>query len=170
MKRAVELAIDEANASQEVKDAGITFVMQAEDDAGDPKQAVNVANALAGDTEVVGVVGHFNSGCSIPASPVYNRARPGDGLGLVESAAHGAGASTNVNRIVAKDDAQGGFAGDLASSIGLQEGRARRRRDAVRPGPCRRVQEGLRGQGRHDRLPRSASSPRKSTSRRSSPR
>ena len=34
---------------------------------GDPKQAVNVANLLASDSKVVGVVGHFNCGCSIPA-------------------------------------------------------------------------------------------------------
>ncbi|MDP2232891.1 MAG: ABC transporter substrate-binding protein, partial [Actinomycetota bacterium] len=68
MKRAVELAFKEANSDEDVKGKGYEFVLRAEDDQGDPKQAVNVANALAGDTEVVGVIGHFNSGCSIPAS------------------------------------------------------------------------------------------------------
>ncbi|WP_460450285.1 branched-chain amino acid ABC transporter substrate-binding protein [Alsobacter sp. SYSU BS001988] len=40
------------------------------DDAGDPKQGVSVANKFVGDG-VKFVVGHFNSGVSIPASEVY---------------------------------------------------------------------------------------------------
>ena len=117
MKRAVELAIEEANASQEAKDAGVEFVIQASDDAADPKQAVNVANALAGDAGVAAVVGHFNSGCSIPASPVYAE----NDMAMVTVSSNPqltAQGLQNVNRIVAKDDAQGGFAGDLASSLG----------------------------------------------------
>lgn len=112
MKRAVELAFREANATQEVKDAGYEFVLRAEDDQGDPKQAVNVANVLAGDTEVVGVIGHFNSGCSIPASTVYEKA----GLAMISVSSNPeltAKGNTVVNRIVAKDDAQGTFAGGL---------------------------------------------------------
>lgn len=117
MKRAVEIAIEEANASEEAKAAGITFALNAQDDAADPKQAVNVANALAGDSSVIGIVGHFNSGCSIPAAPVYEKAD----LAMVTVSSNPALTATglmNVNRIVAKDDAQGGFAGDLAKSMG----------------------------------------------------
>lgn len=120
MKRAVELAISEANKSDEAKAAGITFAIKAEDDAGDPKQAVNVANALVGDEGVVALVGHFNSGCSIPASPVYNKAD----LAMVsvssnpQLTAQGYGV---VNRIVPKDDAQGTFAGDLAVELGYKK-------------------------------------------------
>jgi branched-chain amino acid transport system substrate-binding protein len=112
MKRAVELALEEANASQEVKDAKYTFVLRAEDDQADPKQAVNVANLLVSDPAVVGVVGHFNSGCSIPASGVYYRA----GLAMISVSSNPqltASAYFNVNRIVAKDDAQGMFAAQL---------------------------------------------------------
>jgi len=120
MKRAVELAIEEANASEAAKAKGITFEIKAEDDAGDPKQAVNVANSLAGDSGVVALVGHFNSGCSIPASPVYNEA----GMAMVsvssnpQLTAQGYGV---VNRVVAKDDAQGGFAGDMAVEMGFKK-------------------------------------------------
>jgi branched-chain amino acid transport system substrate-binding protein len=121
MLRAVELAFKEANASQEVRDAGYEFVVRAEDDQGDPKQAVNVANLLAADPEVVGIIGHFNSGCSIPASPVYDKA----GLAMVsvssnpQLTAQGFGA---VNRIVAKDDAQGTYAaGLLFDDLGFTE-------------------------------------------------
>jgi branched-chain amino acid transport system substrate-binding protein len=112
MQRAVQMAIAEANESEEAKQAGYTFVISAQDDQGDPKQAVNVANLLVSDTGVVAVAGHFNSGCSIPASPIYNTA----GMAMVS-------VSTNpqltaqgfdiVNRIVARDDAQGAFAAGL---------------------------------------------------------
>lgn len=116
MKRAVELAIEEANKSAEAKDAGVTFEIRAEDDAGDPKQAVNVANALAGDNDVVGLVGHFNSGCSIPAAPVYEKAD----MAMVTVSSNPqltAQGYKIVNRVVAKDDAQGGFSGELAASM-----------------------------------------------------
>lgn len=120
MQRAVELAIEEANASQAAKDKAITFEIVAADDAGDPKQAVNVANALAGDAGVIGVVGHFNSGCSIPAAPVYNESD----LTMVSVSSNPqltAQGLPNVNRIVAKDDAQGGFAGELAFTNGYKK-------------------------------------------------
>ena len=44
--------------------------MQSEDDAGDPKQGLIVAQKLV-DSKVVGVVGHVNSGVSIPANKIY---------------------------------------------------------------------------------------------------
>ncbi|MDZ4169254.1 MAG: branched-chain amino acid ABC transporter substrate-binding protein [Coriobacteriia bacterium] len=119
MQRAVQLAIDEANASEEAKAKGMTFEIRAGDDAGDPKQAVNVANALAGDDSVIGVVGHFNSGCSIPAAPVYEAVK----LAMVTVSSNPqltATGLTNVNRIVAKDDAQGGFAATLANELGFK--------------------------------------------------
>ena len=112
MRRAVELAIEEANASQEAKDAGYTFVLRAEDDQGDPKQAVNVANLLVSDPGVVGIVGHFNSGCSIPASAVYYRAKM-PMVSVSSNPALTANGYGNVNRIVAKDDAQGAYAAKL---------------------------------------------------------
>lgn len=120
MQRAVNLAIEEANASQAAMDANIEFVIQPGDDAADPKQAVNVANALAGDQGVVAVVGHFNSGCSIPAAPVYEESD----MAMVTVSSNPQLTSTgltNVNRIVAKDDAQGGYAGDLAYSLGYDK-------------------------------------------------
>jgi branched-chain amino acid transport system substrate-binding protein len=113
MKRAVEMAIAEANDSAEAKAAGYEFVLAAQDDQADPKQAVNVANLLVGDTGVVAVVGHFNSGCSIPASPVYDRAD----MAMVSVSSNPqltAQGFVTVNRIVAKDDAQGGAAAELA--------------------------------------------------------
>ena len=120
MQRAVQLAIEEANASDEAKKAGYTFEIHAEDDMGDPKQAVNVANLIVSDTKVMGVVGHFNSGCSIPAAPVYNEKNVAM-VTVSSNPALTANGLPNVDRIVAKDDAQGAAAGELvAGKLGLK--------------------------------------------------
>lgn len=120
MQRAVQMAIDEANESERVKAAGLKFELAAQDDQGDPKQAVNVATLLSGDPAVVGVVGHFNSGCSIPASAVYQQA----GLAMVSVSSNPqltAQGFDVVNRIVAKDDTQGSYAADLVyDQLGLR--------------------------------------------------
>jgi len=68
------MAIDELNAKG-VKIGGKTakFELLAEDDAADPKQGTAVANKLV-DAKVNGVVGHLNSGTTIPASKIYHDA------------------------------------------------------------------------------------------------
>ncbi|AIY40233.1 Leucine-, isoleucine-, valine-, threonine-, and alanine-binding protein [Collimonas arenae] len=48
----------------------VTFVLQSEDDASDPKQGTAVAQKLV-DAKVKGVIGHMNSGTTIPASKIY---------------------------------------------------------------------------------------------------
>jgi branched-chain amino acid transport system substrate-binding protein len=69
----VRLAIDELNAQNLVIGGKkIQFELVAEDDAGDPRQATAVAQKLC-DGKVAGVVGHLQSGTSIPASTIYNR-------------------------------------------------------------------------------------------------
>ncbi|MFZ2738305.1 MAG: branched-chain amino acid ABC transporter substrate-binding protein [Burkholderiaceae bacterium] len=68
------LAIEDLNAKG-IKIGGKTvkFELLAEDDAGDPKQGSAVAQKLV-DQKVKGVVGHLNSGTSIPASKIYSDA------------------------------------------------------------------------------------------------
>nr|WP_295083122.1 branched-chain amino acid ABC transporter substrate-binding protein [uncultured Roseateles sp.] len=65
------MAIDELN-KKGVKIGGKTakFELLAEDDAGDPKQGTAAAQKLA-DAKVNGVIGHLNSGTTIPASKIY---------------------------------------------------------------------------------------------------
>jgi branched-chain amino acid transport system substrate-binding protein len=72
MKRGAGLAIKQANESAEAKALGITFEGVDGDDQGDPKTGVTVANTFASDAALVGVMGHLNSGVSIPASKVYS--------------------------------------------------------------------------------------------------
>jgi branched-chain amino acid transport system substrate-binding protein len=71
MQRGAELAIEQANASSTVTAAGIKFTGVPGDDQGDPKTGVVVATTFASDPAIVGVMGHLNSGVSIPASKVY---------------------------------------------------------------------------------------------------
>lgn len=70
-----QLAVNEINAAGGVKigDKVAKLALVGEDDAGDPKQGPVVAQKLV-DAKVVGVVGHLNSGVSIPANAVYAKA------------------------------------------------------------------------------------------------
>jgi branched-chain amino acid transport system substrate-binding protein len=101
------LAIDQANEAK-IKIGGkeARFVLVAEDDQADPKVGTTVAQKLV-DAKVAGVVGHLNSGVSIPASDIYNKG----GIPVIS------GSATNPKlteqgikvqfRVVARDDQQG---------------------------------------------------------------
>jgi branched-chain amino acid transport system substrate-binding protein len=66
------MAIDELNAKGvTIGGKKATFELLAEDDAADPKQGTAAAQKLA-DAKVNGVIGHLNSGTSIPASKIYS--------------------------------------------------------------------------------------------------
>src|SRR6185369_13744413 len=74
MENAVRLAAADANAAKIMVDGKqLKFDVQAEDDQADPKMAPVVAQKLA-DAKVNAVVGHFNSGTTIPASKIYSDA------------------------------------------------------------------------------------------------
>ncbi len=68
------MAVEDLN-SRHLKIGGkeARFELLAEDDAGDPKQGTAVAQKLV-DSKVNGVVGHLNSGTTIPASKIYSDA------------------------------------------------------------------------------------------------
>ncbi|MBV2218001.1 MAG: branched-chain amino acid ABC transporter substrate-binding protein, partial [Diaphorobacter sp.] len=115
------MAIEELNA-QGVTIGGkkVKLELVAEDDAADPKQGTAAAQKLC-DAKVAGVVGHLNSGTTIPASKVYND------CGIP----HVTGAATNPNltrpgykttfRIIANDNALGaGLAAYAAETLKLK--------------------------------------------------
>jgi branched-chain amino acid transport system substrate-binding protein len=108
-----QLAIDDLNAQNlTIGGKPVKFQLVAEDDQADPKQGPIIAQRLA-DAKVAGVVGHFNSGVTIPASRVYSEA------GIPELSV-----STNVKythqgfktafRLMADDDKQGTALGEYA--------------------------------------------------------
>src|SRR5258706_9895254 len=103
----VALAIEQANAKKLVIGGKpVTFRMLSEDDQGDPKIGTTVAQKLV-DAHVAAVIGHLNSGVTIPASEVYNKA----GIPVIS------GSATNpeltergmkgVFRTLGRDDQQG---------------------------------------------------------------
>src|SRR3954466_13323837 len=111
------LAVEEANAAGiKIDGKDVKFTLVAEDDRADPKEGTTVAQKLV-DAKVAGVVGHLNSGTSIPASPIYNQA----GIPVIS------GSATNPKlteqgfktqfRVVGRDDQQGpAIASYLASN------------------------------------------------------
>ena len=69
-----KLAIEDLNAKKlKIGGQEVKFELLSEDDAADPKQGTAAAQKLV-DAKVNGVIGHLNSGTSIPASKIYNDA------------------------------------------------------------------------------------------------
>lgn len=121
IKRAITMAIDEANA---VHSTAKLVEFDVYDDHSDPKEAVSIANRIVADPGVVAVIGHFNSGCSIPASKIYAQAN----LAMISPA------STNpeltqqqlspqwtwprsIFRVNTTDNVQGAFGADFATNV-----------------------------------------------------
>jgi branched-chain amino acid transport system substrate-binding protein len=114
IKNGVQLAVDDVNAAGLAIDGKkIKLELIAEDDEANPTKAATVAQKLV-DAKVVAVVGHFNSGASIPASKIYADA----GIPQISPS------STNPKytqqgfkttfRVVANDDQQGPVGGKFA--------------------------------------------------------
>jgi branched-chain amino acid transport system substrate-binding protein len=69
-----QMAIDELNAKGTmINGKKVKFELIKEDDAADPKQGTAAAQKLV-DAKVNGVIGHLNSGTTIPASKIYSDA------------------------------------------------------------------------------------------------
>ncbi len=101
------LAVEEANAAGiKIDGKDVKFTLVAEDDQADPKVGTTVAQKLV-DAKVAGVVGHLNSGTSIPASPIYN----GAGIPVISGSATNPKLTEqgykNQFRVVGRDDQQG---------------------------------------------------------------
>lgn len=69
-----KLAIADLNkAGLKIDGKAVKFELVSEDDGADPKQGTAAAQKLV-DAKVVGVIGHLNSGTTIPASKLYHDA------------------------------------------------------------------------------------------------
>lgn len=106
IKRGAELKAKEINAAGGVNGKTLTLIF--EDDTGKDKEASLVAERIASNRQILAVVGHFNSSCSLAGKPIYKRA------GIVELSP----GSTNVRvaagsdwtfRNLYRDDFQGAF-------------------------------------------------------------
>ncbi|MDD3528331.1 MAG: branched-chain amino acid ABC transporter substrate-binding protein [Gallionellaceae bacterium] len=108
------LAIEEINA------AGLTLggkpvklELVSEDDAADPKTATNVAQKLV-DRGVVAVIGHLNSGTTIPASKIYHDAGIPQISPSATATAYTAQGYATAYRVMANDAQQGKALGQYA--------------------------------------------------------
>ena len=112
------LAVDEANAKGvTLGGKKVKLELLAEDDQADPKVGTTVAQKLV-DAKVAGVIGHLNSGVTIPASAIYNQA----GIPMISGSATNPQLTEqgfkNVFRVVGRDDQQGpAIASYLASAV-----------------------------------------------------
>lgn len=112
-----ETAVADINAAGGV--LGKKLKLEIGDDACDPKQAVAIANQMAGDNVAL-VAGHFCSGSSIPASNVYAESN----LVMISPASTNPAltdqrAGPNIYRVCGRDDKQGAVAGAyLATHFG----------------------------------------------------
>jgi branched-chain amino acid transport system substrate-binding protein len=109
------LAIEEANARKlEIGGAMVTFELLGEDDQADPKQGTTVAQKLI-DAKVNGVIGHLNSGTTIPASKLYSDA----GLPQISPSAtnpkYTQQGFKTAFRVMANDEQQGKVLGDYST-------------------------------------------------------
>lgn len=108
LRHGVEQAVEDINAAGGI--LGQRIVLSVGDDVSDPRQGVSVANKFVGDG-VKFVVGHFNSGVSIPASEVYAE----NGIVAITPASTNPRLTErglwNVFRTCGRDDQQGAVAG-----------------------------------------------------------
>ncbi|NHC06422.1 amino acid/amide ABC transporter substrate-binding protein (HAAT family) [Azonexus fungiphilus] len=114
------LAVEELNAQGlEIGGAKVKFELVSEDDQADPKQGTIVAQKLV-DAKVNGVVGHLNSGTTIPASKLYADA----GLPQVSPSAtnpkYTQQGFATAFRVMANDVQQGKVLGEFAVKQGVK--------------------------------------------------
>ncbi|HEY2426583.1 MAG TPA: branched-chain amino acid ABC transporter substrate-binding protein [Pseudolabrys sp.] len=109
MKNGVDQAAIDINAAGGI--LGQKIIVSYGDDASDPKQGVSVANKFAADG-VKFVIGHYNSGVSIPSSEVYQE----NGILQITPASTNPTVTErkmwNIFRVCGRDDQQGQVAGE----------------------------------------------------------
>jgi len=111
----VRMAVDEINAAGGAEIAGkkIKIEMISEDDQADPKTATTVAQRFV-DQKVVGVIGHLNSGTTIPASKIYSDAGIPQISPSATAVAYTAQGFKTTYRVMANDAQQGKALGEYA--------------------------------------------------------
>ena len=117
----VRLAIDQAN-EKKIKIGGklVKFAVESEDDQADPKLGPTIAQKFV-DAKVAGVVGHLNSGVTIPASAVYHQA----GIPMISGSATNPQLTeqgfNNIFRVVGRDDQQGPAVAQYLKSMNIKK-------------------------------------------------
>lgn len=112
-----KLAIADLNAEGvTIGNQKVTFQLVSEDDQGDPKIGTEVAQRLV-DAGVVGVVGHLNSGTTIPASKIYSDAGIPQISPSATNPAYTMQGYKTAFRVIANDIQQGRALGQYAVTV-----------------------------------------------------
>jgi len=112
VRMGVEMAIEENKA--EMEKAGFKVEFTPQDDQGDPKMGVAIAQKLVTDPNVLAVAGHMNSGVTIPASEVYAKANLAMYTPIATNPQITDRGLKNVGRVCGRDDVQGASAAQFA--------------------------------------------------------
>lgn len=116
VENGARLAIDDLNKGGVVINGQkVHFELESVDDQGDPKVATQMAQRLV-DSGVVGVVGHLNSGTSIPASKIYSDAGIPQISPSATNPAFTAQGYKTTFRMIANDVQQGSAMGKFAAT------------------------------------------------------
>ncbi|MCH8621218.1 branched-chain amino acid ABC transporter substrate-binding protein [Undibacterium sp. TS12] len=111
------MAIDELNQKAiSIGGKKARFELLAEDDAGEPRQATTVAQKLV-DAKVNGVIGHMNSGTTIPSSKIYHDAGIPEISPSATNPKYTQQGFKTAFRVVANDGQLGGTLGRYAVQI-----------------------------------------------------
>ncbi|WP_233865368.1 branched-chain amino acid ABC transporter substrate-binding protein [Paraburkholderia adhaesiva] len=117
----ITLAVEQENATKPtIGGKQVRFVLDAQDDQADPRTGTTVAQKLV-DDGIKGMLGHFNSGTTIPASRIYSNA------GIPQIAMATAPEYTQQGfkttfRMMTSDTQQGSVAGTFAvKSLGMKK-------------------------------------------------
>jgi branched-chain amino acid transport system substrate-binding protein len=114
LKNGVEQAVADINAAGGIN--GQRIALSVGDDRADPKEGVSVANKFVGDG-VKFVIGHFNSGVTIPASDIYQE----NGILAITPGSTNPQVTErglwNMFRDCGRDDQQGGIAGGIIAKL-----------------------------------------------------
>ncbi|MDP2029873.1 MAG: branched-chain amino acid ABC transporter substrate-binding protein [Thiobacillus sp.] len=108
------LALDEINAAGLMLGGKkVVLELKSEDDAADPKTATTVAQKLV-DEGVAGVIGHLNSGATIPASRIYSDSGIPQISPSATAVAFTASGYKTAYRVMTNDAQQGSVLGNFA--------------------------------------------------------
>jgi ABC-type branched-chain amino acid transport systems, periplasmic component len=113
-KQGIELAVDEINAAGGIHGQKLRVVMR--DDGGDGGRAAEIAQEFVDSAQVLGVIGHVNSGPTVAAAKVYD----GKVVMIATSATSPklTGISPWTFRVISSDSINGGLIARFASTLG----------------------------------------------------
>ena len=117
IRNGAQMAADRANAEGGIDGRMIEIV--ARDDRADPNEAVSIANAIVADSDILAVVGNFNSSLTLASSPIYNNSgivqiSPGSSSPLVSDTGE------YTFRVITTDAVQGLYMATRARDLGLR--------------------------------------------------